>query len=191
MITILSVFALQSLPACAPLVVGGAATGVAMVHDRREVGIVLQDQQIEVNFWSVIQDRPQLAEHSQIAITAYNGIALLTGWARSAAIASEAGQLAANISGVRQVHNEVQIGLESNLWDWSKDSYITSKVELALFDVDLEDFDPTRVKTVTSAGVVYLMGLLRPNEIDLVTERVRTIRGVQRVVRLFETYQGR
>ena len=47
-------------------------------------------------------------------------------------------------------------------------------------------FDPTRVKVVTENGTVYLMGLLKHDEATAVTNEVRQVGGVQRVVKLFE-----
>ena len=36
-----------ALPACAPLVVGGAAVGGAMAVDRRSIGVQIEDEAIE------------------------------------------------------------------------------------------------------------------------------------------------
>jgi osmotically-inducible protein OsmY len=88
---------------------------------------------------------------------------------------------------VRKVYNEVEIAAPSAMSQRSADTWITTKVKTALLDVEgLEIFDSTRVKVVTERGVVYLMGLLTRDEAELVTETVRRVAGVQRVVRLFE-----
>lgn len=50
----------------------------------------------------------------------------------------------------------------------------------------LPGFDPTRVNVTTSNGVVYLQGLLRPEEAEAVVEVARWTRGVKRVVTIFE-----
>ena len=47
-------------------------------------------------------------------------------------------------------------------------------------------FDPTRVKVLTQKGNVYLMGLVTREEGELVTEQVRNVNGVRRVVKVFE-----
>jgi osmotically-inducible protein OsmY len=52
--------------------------------------------------------------------------------------------------------------------------------------VGIEGFDPTRVEVTSSQGSVYLMGLLTQPEADAVTEKVRFVSGVKRVVKLFE-----
>ena len=69
----------------------------------------------------------------------------------------------------------------------ASDSLITAKVKTELLRItDLEGFNGTRVKVVTTNGTVYLMGLLTHQEADVVTEKARQVGGVQRVVKLFE-----
>jgi osmotically-inducible protein OsmY len=66
------------------------------------------------------------------------------------------------------------------------DAYLTSRAKLAIQSVDLPGFDALRVKIVTENGVVYLMGLVTPEEADATAEKVRRIPGVTRVVKIFE-----
>ena len=47
-------------------------------------------------------------------------------------------------------------------------------------------FSPLHVKVLTEAGVVYLMGLVSPQEGDAAVEIARTTSGVSRVVKVFE-----
>ena len=68
----------------------------------------------------------------------------------------------------------------------SNDSFLTSKVKTALFKIKIDDFDPSRVKVVTDRGVVYLMGLVRPNEGDAAANVASQVSGVRQVVTLFE-----
>ena len=44
----------------------------------------------------------------------------------------------------------------------------------------------SRIKVVTVAGVVYLMGLVTQNEASLAVAQAQQIGGVQRIVKLFE-----
>jgi osmotically-inducible protein OsmY len=48
------------------------------------------------------------------------------------------------------------------------------------------NIDPKRVKVVTEAGAVYLMGLVTRAEGDLAADRAANIEGVERVVKVFE-----
>ena len=71
-----------SLAACAPLVVGGAVTGGAIVAtDRRSSGAQLDDQGIELRAANRLRD--QLGNQARVSVTSYNRRVLLTGEAAS------------------------------------------------------------------------------------------------------------
>ena len=175
------------LTGCPAMVVGGVAQTAAVAHDRRTTGTYIEDQEIEIRAFRLLQENPAIRDRSNISTTSYNLSVLLTGQAADQQTSAKFAELVAKLPRVKRVHNEVVVSAETNLADDSNDSYITSKVKLALFDVKVKGFDPTRVKVVTSQGVVYLMGLLTPAEADAVVENVRRVSGVKRVVKVFET----
>ncbi len=175
------------LSGCAPVVIGtGVATGAAVIHDRRTAGTVIEDQEIYLRALRIRDENPDLAKQSKIDITPYNLQVLLTGQAASDDVSRRFAALVAQIPRVRKVYNEVETAAEATWSESVDDTYLTSKVKLALFNIGIDDFDPTRVKVTSSRGVVYLMGLLTNEEANAVTEKVRFLSGVQRVVRLFE-----
>lgn len=179
--------ALTFLNGCAPLVVGGTATGVAVVHDRRTAGTVLEDQSIELKALSALRKEEDLHRQSHINVTSYNMMVLLSGETPTEAYKQRAGEVVGNVEKVRQVYNELRVAAPSSMMTRSSDTLITGKVKTSLFNIKgLEGFDPTRVKVVTENGTVYLMGLLTRREGDAVAEEARRVGGVQRVVKLFE-----
>ena len=177
------------LSGCGAVVVGGVATGAAVVHDRRSTGTVVEDQGIFLKAITIRSEDAELKQKSNINVDVYNMQVLLTGQAENAALVDSFVQRVAAIPRVRNVYNEVSIGAESTLGESTSDAYLTSRVKVALFNVKLKGFDPTRVKVTSSLGSVYLMGLLTPTEADAVTEEVRFVSGVKRVVKLFEYLQ--
>jgi osmotically-inducible protein OsmY len=179
-------FAGALLSGCAAVVVGGAAATVAVAHDRRTMGTFVEDQNIYFKAVGIRQGNADISEQANIEVTVYNLQVLLTGQAASDAVSRRFANLVAQIPNVRKVYNEVQTAAEATWTDAADDMYLTSKVKLALFDVDIEDFDPTRVQVTTSQDTVYLMGLLTRGEAQAVTDQVRYLSGVQRVVTLFE-----
>ncbi|MGD8956517.1 MAG: BON domain-containing protein [Chromatiaceae bacterium] len=178
-------FALN-LTGCAAVVLGGTAMGVKVIHDRRSAGTIVEDQEIWIKAMEAKDSEEQLRQNSNIDITVFNLQVLLTGEAANKEIVEAFRQRVAAIPRVRAVFNEVAIGAESTWGEATADAYLTTKVKLALFDVQIEGFDPTRVKVTSSQGSVYLMGLLTPTEADAVTEKTRFVSGVKRVVKLFE-----
>lgn len=172
---------------CAGLLAAGAATGIAVAHDRRTAGQVIEDQEIEFKGAQAIRDDSDLSSQSHISVTCYNGIVLLTGETPTEALRAKATDLVQNIPHVRRVHNEITIAAPSSMMSRSSDTLITAKVKTSLFHIQgYPGFDPTRVKVVTENGTVYLMGLLKHDEATAVTNEVRQVGGVQRVVKLFE-----
>jgi len=179
------------LGGCAAAVVGGAAAGGALIaHDRRTSGTVAQDQQTELSAYQLLNEHPEIRDRSHISVTSYNLRVLLTGETESADLARRFASLVSQLPHVQSVYNEVIEGASATIWDESEDTYITSKVKVALFDVNIEGFDPTAVKVVTARDNVYLMGLLTREEARAVVNRVRTVSGVDKVVEVFEYTDG-
>lgn len=174
---------------CAPLVVGGIATGAAVAHDRRSAGAILDDQSLELKALDLLMENNPIRSRSNISATSYNYTMLLTGTADSQEIKQQYGEMVERLTGVRRVMNEIEIAPNPSFSRISEDTYITAKVKTALFGVKVRGFDPEMVKVVTSNGMVYLMGLLHQEEAEAVVQQVRSLSGVRKVVRAFE-YQA-
>jgi osmotically-inducible protein OsmY len=174
------------LGGCAAVVIGGAGAGVSVAHDRRTAGTYVEDQEIELRAFRLLYDHPEIKDRSSISTTSYNLTVLLTGQAKDAEVAASFAKLVAQLPRVRQVHNEVVVGPESTLEEEANDTYLTSKVKYAMLEVKVPEFDPTRVKVITSQATVYLMGLVTAAEADAAVEKARRVSGVKRVVRVFE-----
>jgi osmotically-inducible protein OsmY len=127
-----------------------------------------------------------LAENSNINIDVFNMQVLLTGQAENAQIVEAFAKRVGTIQRVRSVFNEVEIGAQSTWGESASDSMLTARVKSAMIGLGIEDFDLSRVSVTSSQGSVFLMGLLTPTEADAVVEKARFVRGVKRVVKLFE-----
>ena len=174
------------LTGCAALVVGGAAVGVAAVHDRRDYTDILKDQEIEISAMSALSKDSLVSGGNRVSVTSYNRKVLLTGQAQTAEVAARATELVNGIPKVEVVIDEIAIGPKISLTQQSQDTWLTSRAKLALANVKISGFDPTRVKVVTEDSVVFLMGLVSAEEGDAAAEQVRFVPGVKRVVKLFE-----
>ena len=183
---VLASLTLSLLQGCATAVVGGAATGAAVIHDRRSAGTVLDDKTIDIKIMNEMLNQPELREHSSMSATSYNHQVLLTGQAENEGYRAQFEQIASRTPMVKRTINEVQIGPNATLTQQSKDSWITSKAKVELFKIKLPGFDPTRVKVITEKGVVYLMGMVTSEEATAIVERIRFLDGVTQVVRVFE-----
>ncbi len=173
------------LSACTPLVVGGAVvTAITVAHDRRSAGRVVDDKILHVRAQKAIHQA--IKDDKHVKVDVYNGVVLLTGEVLTDADRRLAEDATASVSGVRKVVNELHVGHPTRVQQRVKDTSISSRVKTALLKVDVPDFDPTRVKVTTVRGTVYLMGLVTRREAAKVTERIRHLKGVKKVVTVFE-----
>ena len=180
-----AILSITLLSGCAGLLVGGAAVGVSVAHDRRTTGTVVDDQTIELKVYDALNQK--LPPGNRVSTTSYNGAVLLTGEVVSETARQQAETIVRGITPpVREVYNELTIDRPRSFSSRSNDGLLTAKVKAALFQIGINDFDPTRVKVVAERGVVYLMGLVRPNEADASANVASQVSGVRQVVTLFE-----
>lgn len=171
------------LPACAPLLIGGAAVGGAFVYnDRRTSGAQLEDQAIELKAES--QAKQVAGDRGHVNVTSYNRMALITGEVASEADIAALSKAVGAVENVRSVVNEAAVMGASSITARSNDLILGSKVKATF--VDTADLQAQAVKVVVERGVVYLMGRVTEREANRAAEVARTVGGVQKVVRLFE-----
>ncbi len=183
----LAVALISQLAACAALVIGGvAATGLA-VHDRRSVGTIVDDNVLEVRVRDALYRHEQFNDEVRIKINAYNGWVLLAGEAVSEERVALAARAASEVPGVTRLFNELAPVARGGPGVSTSDRWLSTRVNGSLTRIrDLPGFDATRVKVVSARGIVYLMGEVSQEEADAVIARARTVRGVERVVTLFQ-----
>jgi len=172
------------LQACVPLVVGGAAVGAGAAHDRRTLGAIIDDENVELKAAAKIGLDTDLKNLVHVNVTSMNGIVLLTGEAATTEARDKVLTHVRSVNGVRRITNELSISTPSSFGSRSKDSLITSAVKSRFLVT--KNLDPTRIKVVTESNVVYLMGLVTQAEGGLAAERAATIEGVERIVKIFE-----
>ncbi|MFO1218607.1 MAG: BON domain-containing protein [Burkholderiaceae bacterium] len=171
------------LPACAPLVVGGAMVGGTLVFmDRRTTGAQVDDQAIELKAGNRIKEIG--GPYAHVNITSYNRTVLLTGEVATEADRGAVEQTVQRIDNVRSTVNELAAMAPSSLGARSQDTVLTSKIKATL--VDARDLQANAFKVVTERSVVYLMGRVTEREANRATELARGVSGVQKVVRVFE-----
>lgn len=171
------------LGGCAPLLIGGAVVGTAMIAtDRRTSGSQVDDEVIELKAKGRLGDT--FGDQARINTTSYNRLVLLTGEVPNDGDKGRAEQLVARIENVQSVVNELSIGPPSTLGERSKDAFVTTKVKASL--VDAKDIFANSIKVVTHRNVVYLMGRVTEREATRAAEVARGVSGVAKVVRVFE-----
>ncbi len=175
--------ALSMLAGCAPLLVGGAMVGGALiVTDRRTSGSQVDDEVIELKAGTRMNEA--FGDRARVSTTSYNRMVLLTGEVPAEADKITAEQVVARIDNVQSVVNELTVGPLDTFSERTKDSFITAKVKASI--IDAKDLFANSIKVVTHRGTVYLMGRVTEREATRASEIARGVSGVVKVVRVFE-----
>jgi osmotically-inducible protein OsmY len=171
------------MSACAPLLLGGAAVGSALMYvDRRTAGTQVDDESIEIKASKRLHDA--LGEQAHLNVTSYNRIALVTGEVTTEEQRAQVERTVSGVDNVRSVVNEAAVAPLSSFGARSSDAIVTSKVKASL--IDAKDLQAQAIKVVTERGIVYLMGRVTEREADRSVEVARGVGGVKKVVRVFE-----
>lgn len=181
------------LSGCAPLIVGGAAvaggTAVSTITDRRSAGAVLNDTVLEKRIsWEIGQALGKDVD-SHITVTAYNGKVLLTGEIETAQAKKTAGEVARSSLDVASVVNELAVMPNAGMSQRMSDSTLATKVRSRL--VGTEDVYLSQMKVVVDRGIVYLMGIVTPQENNLALVAAARTSGVNRVISVCEVMSAK
>lgn len=180
---LMALAATAALSACAPALIGGAVVGGAlMASDRRSPGTQVEDQGIELK--AAARIRELTADRTNVNVTSYNRLVLLTGETPEAADRATVEQAVSRIEGVRAVVNEVAVMGKTSLTARSNDAILTARVKAAF--IDALELSPQTVKVVTERGTVHLLGRVTEREAARAVEAARGVPGVTKVVRVFE-----
>lgn len=182
--TVLSAVLLGTgLSACAPLLVGGAMGGTALlVTDRRTSGAQLEDQGIELRAANRLRDK--VGENSRVEVISYNRQVLLVGEVPSEEDKMAAEKAVAGVENVQSIVNELGVMSVASFRERSNDTLITGRVKASMLDA--RDIFSNAFKVVTNRGTVFLMGRVTQREADRATMIARNTSGVQKVVLTLE-----
>lgn len=181
---ILILFATSLLCGCAVAVLPIVGTTILLSEDRRTVGTVIEDQNIELKIANQLFIDQKIKGNSHVNVTSYEKIVLVTGEADTEEIKQRIIDIIRYIRHVEHVYDELTIAEPSSLVSRSKDTLLGLKAKTKL--IQMKDINALHIKVVVEKGVIYLMGLVTKSEGEIATEYVRQISGVKQVVQLFE-----
>jgi osmotically-inducible protein OsmY len=168
--------------------IGGAIAGTSaasnIIYDERSVETMLHDQNIEHLAAESIK-KQKLLEKTNISTSSLNHNILIYGEVATPEERTLAYRTIKNIPKVNKVYNQLKVSKNISAIDTGKDSWITSKVRLALFKA--KQLHSAQVRVITENKTVYLMGILTKNQQGIATNSAKSVDGVLKVVTLFET----
>lgn len=166
---------------CGPSTVigAGAIAGNAAMQERGFVKTV-EDTSIEAKISANL-----LAYSAELFVDVsaevYEGRALLTGKVKQTKDRIEAVRIAWNVSGVKEVINEIQVEDTSDLLDAARDHWVTAELSTKItIDNKIKGVNYS-IETVN--GTVYIMGIAQSQaELDRVKNHARQLPYVRRIV---------
>lgn len=168
---------------CASVLVGGAAiTSATVMTDRRSTGSIVDDEVLEKRVRYEIGEVIGHDKH-HIAVTSYEGKVLLTGEVLTSLDKERAQAVATKSVGVNTVINELAVMDPSSVTTLLSDSMLATKVRSAI--IGTENISLNQMKVTVQRGIVYLMGIVTPEEAKLASKVAAGVNGVQQVVTCF------
>lgn len=168
---------------CAPVLVGGAAiTSATVMTDRRSTGSIVDDEVLEKRVRYEIGEVIGHDKH-HIAVTSYEGKVLLTGEVLTSQDKNRAQEIATQSVGVNAVLNELAVMDPSSVTTLLSDSMLATKVRSAI--ISTENISLNQMKVTVQRGIVYLMGIVTPEEAKLASTVASKVNGVKQVVTCF------
>lgn len=152
--------------------------------DRRTAGAIVDDQAIPIKANLAIAKNKTVWKESHISTLSYNNTLLLVGQTKSQHHKQEIEKMLSPINEIGSIYNQITVGEPIPLKTRANDTWITTQVKAKL--IANRDVGINRVKVLTEDGTVYLMGRLSINEEETVTDIVRRVSGVNKVVTVFE-----
>ena len=184
-LVVLSFAALLALSACAPLVVGGAATTTAIVaSDRRTAGEQVEDKSIQVKVISEVHRLFPSREDVRVAAHSYAGHVLLLGDVPTEQDKQQIEAAVAGIEKVQRVINQLRVGEVTPNSVRTNDTWLTSKVSATL--INTKEVPSRTINVTTERGVVYLQGRVTEDEGARAAIAASGVAGVNKVVKLFD-----
>ena len=185
---IATILLVTSLSSCIPAaLVVGATAGGAVVYDKRSMKTMVQDRDAAQGATNYIAASPELQKDTHISVAVFHHIMLLVGQTSTDEQRQTAYNLASRIKYIKRIYNEITVRKPIALSQRTKDAWITTKIKTEM--LAKPGLHSTGIKVVTEDGVVYLMGILTPEQVELAVNVARQVDGVREVVKVFENQQ--
>ena len=167
---------------CSPvgILASGGATTMVVAEGDRSLGTVVDDTTIKLHLSTKFL-RSKNSIFLNINTTVSDGRVLLTGIVENQEIRIDAVKSVWEVSGVKEVINEIEVGDKATLKEYANDLWITAQVKsLAAQTVG---FRVLSYNFETIKGKVYIAGISsRPKQLQEIISAIKTIKGVKEIV---------
>ncbi len=168
-----------SLTSCMNMAVSGAQA----VYNHHGIQKNFKDQYTTFQAYRSLERQDPGFNKSNITVTTYNNEVMVAGQVPFSWQREQIDQILRGLPDVKQVYNLVQVSSPSSTLSRLSDTWITTKVKSKFIASD--DIDATQIKITTENSVVYLMGILTPEQAKAAIDIASNTDGVTKVVKMF------
>jgi osmotically-inducible protein OsmY len=180
-ILVACLIALLGLSACVPAIIAGGGATAEVAAQERSPGQNLDDAGIFLRIKNLYAQQDYKDLLANVEIKVIEGRVLLTGNVDKPESQIQAVRLAWQVSGVKEVMNEVQISDKAGFSNYAQDVWISTQARTHLLLT--KGIRSINYSVITVNQTVYVMGVAQDQaELDRVTSVISTISYVQRVV---------
>lgn len=177
---------LSALAAASALIFLG---GCASTRTQQAPGEYADDATVTAKVKTALVESPEV-KANQVDVETFRGVVQLNGFVDSTSARSAATRVTSEVSGVKEVHNNLEVTDTSSMaGEAVDDSILTAKVKTAL--ISEPQTKAHQINVTTEAGVVQLAGFVdSATEKNKATEVARTVAGVRDVRNELEIKTG-
>ncbi len=171
-----------ALPSC---------SNMSQVSKNRTPGTYIDDLVLDLAVAErTIRRSDEKFKGSHIVIEVFNGNVLVVGQVPSIELKEKATSELKKLKNIRNntIHNYLQVAPPTTMLARTNDAFITTKVKTRLFASGLSSKNESpryKIKVLTEDGVVYLMGVVEQKDSESITETVKSVYGVRKIIKLF------
>lgn len=172
---------LLALSGCVTAMVAAGGEGARVVAQERSVGDAVDDAGIYLTLKKIYAQQQTNDLFANVEIKVVEGRVLLSGNVDKPESKVEAVRLAWTAAGVREVMDEIQVNDQTGIWNYTRDTWISTQVRARL--IVTKGVRSINFSILTVNQVVYVMGIAQDQtELDTVLHVASTTKYVQRVV---------
>jgi osmotically-inducible protein OsmY len=182
---LLATLMLGLLTGCATVIDQTTSEPISDNRGSRTAGQFIDDETAEIAIAVNLKKASPELKVSNINVKVYNGVVLVAGQVPSEDARQIAEKVTAQHRGVVRVINQLEIAGKATIISEINDLTISTQVKaLVLKDLGRNVYQRTLITTENS--IVYVMGFVSKTEATALENVVSSVRGVKRIVRVFE-----
>lgn len=183
--TLIAILGGLLLSGCATVIDSTTSEPISDNRGTRTTGQYIDDETSEVAIAVNLKKASPELKVSNLNVKVYNGVVLIAGQVPSEEARKTAERVATQHRGVTRVVNQLEIAGKANVISEINDLTISTQIKaIVLKELGREVYQRTLITTENS--VVYVMGFVTKTEAAALENVVSTVRGVKRIVRVFE-----